>query len=87
MVGKASKSALGRFDYRKVLKSGEVVPCRVTVFALQVAEQKPSWPEQEQRQTGWFPPETAADLVQEPGLKLIIRAFGQGWRAREGRAD
>lgn len=77
VVGKAGKENLGAYDYVKYLKSGEGVACRVTVFALAVTEQRGQWREQDQRTTAWFPPATAALLVQERGLAEIIRRFGE----------
>ena len=85
VVGKAGRRRLGAYDYPKVLKSGAVVTCRVTVFPLPVAEQKAQWREQDQRQTRWFSPREAAELVQEPGLSAIIRDFADDW-ARSRKA-
>ncbi|QCI66815.1 NUDIX hydrolase [Phreatobacter stygius] len=75
IVGKAGNKALGSYSYMKLLKNGQLVPCKVKVFALQVRRQLETWREQEQRETRWFAPEEAAEAVQEPELAAIIRAF------------
>ena len=86
VVGKTGRGKLGSFDYIKLMATGERIPCRVSVYPLAVTEQKANWAEQHQRQVQWFPWDEAVDLVQEPGLKAIIRAFGHGWMARESDA-
>lgn len=75
VTGKTGNKALGAYSYVKLLKNGQLAPCKVKVFPLQVRRQRETWPEQEQRDTRWFAPEEAADAVQEPELALIIRAF------------
>jgi 8-oxo-dGTP pyrophosphatase MutT (NUDIX family) len=75
--GRVAKEPLGEFDYPKVLRSGESQPCRVTVFALEVATQNDVWREQAQRTVQWFGWEEAAEAVLEPGLKQIILDFGR----------
>ncbi|HEY8070613.1 MAG TPA: hypothetical protein VIE47_01440 [Methylocystis sp.] len=49
--------------------------CRVDVFPLQVVRQRKSWPEKDQRVTEWFTPAEAAELVHEPELSELIKAF------------
>jgi len=83
VVGKPGRRRLGAYNYPKLLKSGATVVCRVTVFPLEVVEQKTEWREQDQRQTRWFTPTEAAEVVQEPGLSAIIRDFGDDWRRRD----
>ncbi len=83
VIGKPGRRRLGAYTYPKVLKSGETVICRVTVFPLAVNEQKADWRERDQRRTRWFSPLEAAEAVQEPGLSAIIRDFGEDWRRRE----
>jgi 8-oxo-dGTP pyrophosphatase MutT (NUDIX family) len=73
--GRVAREPLGEFDYFKVLRSGESRPCRVTVFALEVASQREAWREQAERVTQWFDGDAAAAAVQEPGLRQIIRDF------------
>jgi 8-oxo-dGTP pyrophosphatase MutT (NUDIX family) len=75
--GRVAREPLGEFDYVKLLKSGESLPCRVTVFALEVVAQRDAWRERAQRSTQWFDGEAAAEAVQEPGLRQIILDFAR----------
>ena len=74
--GQISKKPIGEFEYDKRLKNGTSLPCRVEVFALERMIQHPDWPEQGQRKRQWFSVTEAADAVQEPELKQIIRKLG-----------
>jgi hypothetical protein len=51
------------------------MPCKVEVFALERMVQHEHWPEEGQRKLKWVPVAEAAELVQEPGLRDIIRKF------------
>lgn len=71
--GQISKKPIGEFQYDKRLKDGTAEPCRVEVFALEQMIQHPDWPERGQRTLQWFAVPAAAEAVQEPELKQIIR--------------
>ena len=71
--GQVSKKPIGEFGYEKRLSGGKVQPTRVEVFALEQMVQHPDWPEQGQRRLQWFSVTEAADAVDEPELKDIIR--------------
>lgn len=73
--GKIEKSPLGAYEYEKRLKDSASVTCRVDVFPLLAQKQKKSWPEKNQRAAHWFPASVAAEQVDEPQLREIIRAF------------
>ncbi len=73
--GQISKKPIGRFQYPKKLQDGKVQTCKVEVFAFEQMVQHPSWPEQGQRKLRWFSPEEAANAVEEPELKELIRKF------------
>ena len=77
LVGKIEKKKLGSFHYRKRLKNGAALLCRVDVFPMRVSRQLKNWPEMHQRVTHWFPWVTAAEQVVEPELKELILAFGE----------
>jgi hypothetical protein len=47
----------------------------VEVFTLEVERQMKSWPELVERSTRWFFLEEAAEAVQEPELRSIIRGL------------
>ena len=71
--GQISKRPIGVFDYPKRLDGGKVTSCRVEVYALEQMVQHSTWPEQGQRKLQWFSLPEAANAVQEPQLKDIIR--------------
>jgi len=71
--GQVSKKPIGEFEYGKRLDNGKVQPCRVEVFAFEQMVQHPDWPEQGQRTMKWFSVPEAAEAVDEPDLKDIIR--------------
>lgn len=73
--GQIAKKPIGEYEYGKRLSDG-VAPCKVEVFALEQMIQHQAWPEQGQRKMRWLPAEDAAEAVQEPGLKDIIRKLG-----------
>lgn len=70
--GSVAQVPMGSFLYAKPRKTGEVVTCRVWVFAVQVADLAASWPEAARRQRLWLPPQDAARAVWEPGLRELL---------------
>ncbi len=74
VVGKVAKNPIAAFDY---WKRGETSfrLCRVDVFALAVERLEPQWPEQHERSRCWYDFQTAATLVEEPGLQHILMRF------------
>jgi len=72
LEGRISERAIGRFHYDKRLADGSSLPCAVEVFALEVDQQMPSWPERDERRTRWFALEEGAEAVQEPELQALI---------------
>src|SRR3954447_7757079 len=81
LVGSIDKEPIGSYRYNKRLKNGVEVPCTVEVFPMEVRLQKKKWPEKGQRTLRWFPPEEAAEAVDEAGLSQTIRNL----RARTSR--
>jgi 8-oxo-dGTP pyrophosphatase MutT (NUDIX family) len=77
LLGKIEKKRLGSFHYRKRLKNGAVLLCRVDVFPMRVTRQRKIWLEMHQRATQWFPWAIAAKQVVEPELKELILGFGE----------
>lgn len=66
---------LGRYSYLKRRRTGRHRQLDVTLFPLAFVEQLPDWPERHQRATRWFALDDAAQLVDEPELKRLIRGF------------
>ena len=75
VVGEISREPLGTFMYAKQLSSGATVMAKVTVFPLAVVRELEDWPEKDIREQQWFPQDRAAEAVQEPDLKQMIRSF------------
>ena len=73
--GEISDRPLGFYRYEKLRKSGEILPCKVSVFALRVTRQRRSWAEKDTRQTRWCSVQLAVELVGEQGLRPLIRKF------------
>lgn len=73
--GMVSKKPIGEFEYGKKLRDGSVKNTRVEVFSLEQMVQHPDWPEKGQRRMQWFSVPEAAEAVQEPQLKSLIRKF------------
>jgi 8-oxo-dGTP pyrophosphatase MutT (NUDIX family) len=66
---------VGVYHYDKRLRSGRLQKVRVAVYPLKVATEAEAWPEAGQREKLWIAPQSAAELVQEPELAAILRAF------------
>ena len=77
VVGEIAAEALGSFRYNKHRKSGEIVPCRVHVFAMEVAHQRRNWAEKAARKTCWCSTDVALARVTEPGLRQLIVKFAK----------
>jgi 8-oxo-dGTP pyrophosphatase MutT (NUDIX family) len=77
VLGEMGVKALGSFRYDKRRKSGEIVPCKVDVFAMEVVHQRRSWAEKGKRETCWCSIEEALARVSEPGLRRVIARFAK----------
>lgn len=75
--GKVSDSCVGLFAYRKVLGPGIDVPCVVAVYPLKVKALADDFPERAERERRWFSPKKAAQKVEEPELKELLRSLDQ----------
>jgi uncharacterized protein len=80
--GLACPAALGAYRYRKTRKSGASLMVEVDVFPILVTGELDEWEEQGQRERRWFTLVEAADAVDEPDLRALIRGF----RASEANA-
>lgn len=78
--GAVSHTPVGTYIYDKRLAGGVLVPCSVEVFALKVARQRKQWREKDQREVRWVPIAEAIEMVQEQGLKIILRAFANSYK-------
>ncbi len=75
VIGALSPVPLGSYRYRKRRGSGASLMADVEVFPLAVSEELDSWKEQGERERRWFPLARAADVVDEPDLRDLIRSF------------
>ncbi|RYE02761.1 MAG: DUF47 family protein [Sphingomonadales bacterium] len=66
---------LGSYQYRKRRSSGATLTVDVDVFPLAVNDVLPSWKEQSERERKWFGLSEAANAVDEPDLRDLIRSF------------
>ena len=57
-------------------KNGSNLQCEVTVFPLEVSEERKNWLEKRERVRRWFNVSEAADAVEEAELRDIILGFG-----------
>jgi 8-oxo-dGTP pyrophosphatase MutT (NUDIX family) len=74
IVGRVGKTPIGRYAYWK-RQTDYIELCEVDVYLLDVTGQMETWREKGQRETGWFPIPEAADKVDEPGLRDLIRGL------------
>jgi len=77
LVGKVRKVPVGTYSYDKLLDTGMVIPCEVTVFPLRVERRRDRWPEMAERQRRWFSLDEAAQAVAEAGLREILQGIAR----------
>ncbi|MGH1416757.1 MAG: NUDIX hydrolase [Pelagimonas sp.] len=70
---KASDHSIGAFCYDKRRDNGLSVPVETLVYSVSVKEIADDFPEVDERVRKWVSAEDAADMVQEPELKAILR--------------
>lgn len=70
-----SDDPIGTYSYDKRLDNGAVEPLDMLVYSADVHDLSEDYPECHQRKRKWFSPEDAADKVNEPQLKQILRAL------------
>ena len=64
----------GSYRYEKPRNSRKVTIYEVSVFLFAVERQLRKWPEKSERETRWFAPEQASELVAPVGLADILRS-------------
>ncbi|MFJ6321995.1 MULTISPECIES: NUDIX hydrolase [unclassified Rhizobium] len=73
--GKVKKTPIGRYTYLKDLDDGNVVPCVVEIFQVEVKEVRMEFKERGQRILDWVSPDEAARRVREIELKSLLVNF------------
>ena len=74
VIGIARVLPVGRYTYMK-RRPRKTVEVAVDVYILDVDELLEQWPEQEQRTRSWHRPTEAAELVDEPELRTILKTL------------
>ncbi|MEC7761612.1 MAG: NUDIX hydrolase [Pseudomonadota bacterium] len=69
------ETSIGTFDYIKDRDEGLPTPCDTEVYPVEVADLSDVYPEAGERERRWLPATEAAELVEEDGLKEILRRF------------
>lgn len=67
--------AIGGFDCVKTLNDGSDVPCRISIYAVEVDKIVKSYPEKDRRKRRWVPIAKARELVSDEGLRNILGSF------------
>jgi 8-oxo-dGTP pyrophosphatase MutT (NUDIX family) len=70
--GDIAETAIGMFNYVKLLTSKRSSECVVKVFTLRVSKLVDKFPERKERRRKWFAAEKAARMVIEPELRQLL---------------
>jgi len=73
--GKARKKPVGRYTYLKLLDDGDVVPCIVDIFQIEITESRGDFKERGERTIAWVSPDEAARRVRDLELKSLLVEF------------
>ena len=73
--GKVRKKPVGSYTYLKLLDDGDVAPCIVDVFQIEVTESAGKFKEKGERILAWVSPDEAARRVREIELKSLLVEF------------
>jgi 8-oxo-dGTP pyrophosphatase MutT (NUDIX family) len=71
--GTSDTTAIGSYTYDKRQNTGWSIPVETMVYPVSVETLEDEFPEVKQRTRKWVSPDDAANLVQEPELKSILR--------------
>jgi 8-oxo-dGTP pyrophosphatase MutT (NUDIX family) len=71
--GTTDADAIGSYTYDKVQDTGWSIPVETMVYPVEVEAMEAEFPEVSERELKWVSPDDAANLVQEPELKSILR--------------
>ncbi|PDS76751.1 NUDIX hydrolase [Rhizobium sp. L43] len=83
--GVANKKPVGRYTYLKELDNGDVAPCIVDMFQIEVTEISSDFKERGQRILEWVSPDEAARRVREIELKSLLVQFEAPGRKKRDR--
>lgn len=75
--GAVSSQPIGVFNYKKQMKSGQMITCRIRIYGMEVSDIAGDWPEKSARETKWCRLSEALTLVEDLGLRRIIAKFSR----------
>lgn len=73
--GQLGKVSVGRYTYLKSLDNGDVAPCIVEVFAIELTTISAKFKERGARELAWVSPDEAARRVRELELEALLIEF------------
>ncbi|KQQ38879.1 DNA mismatch repair protein MutT [Rhizobium sp. Leaf306] len=73
--GRVKKKPIGSYTYLKWLDNGDVAPCVVDVYEIEVEDAASDYKERGQRTLEWVSPDEAARRVREVELKSLLVDF------------
>ncbi len=73
--GRVANDPIGSFEYQKRFDSGASATCNTHVFPVEVGHLARNFPERDERRRKWVSPVKAAEMVQEPQLREMLRTF------------
>lgn len=73
--GNVRERPVGEYYYTKSTKSGILLNCVASVYAIEVSAIQTQFPEQGERKVRWFTPDKAAEAVSAPDLAKLLREF------------
>lgn len=74
-AGSVRKKPVGRYTYLRLLGDGDVVPCIVDIFQIEIKESRAEFKERGERTIAWVSPDEAARRVREVELKSLLVEF------------
>lgn len=72
--GRVADKPIGSFDYEKPDRNKQR-DFTIDVYEILMTEQASHWPEKDMRRRLWIAPQKAAALVDEPGLRALLKTF------------
>lgn len=75
VTGKVRKTPVGNYIYLKTMADGDVAPCMVDVYQIEITQQHDAFREKGQRRLAWLSRDEAARRVREVQLKSLIVEF------------
>lgn len=82
VAGNVAEKALGTYRYKKLRKSGEILPCVVHVYAMEVQSRSRTWVEKKARESRWCSVPDALERLKDTGLRRLIVKFAKRQRKK-----